>query len=383
MPSHPPSRAGETADRGGAAQRPKLADVAKAAGVSTMTASRALRGTCRCAAETRKRVQEIAERLGYRPDPLLSIYQAHVRSRKTPAFRATLAWLNDDRQKHRRGTQPWEAEFWKGAQAQAAALGYKLEEIRMAPDIASPEERVRHYERILQARGIPGVIIPGLYDSRIVGVTWTRTAVVCLGTNTRRLRHHVGDVAPERERYDYVQPDYFSNMTLACERLKARGHRRIALHLPGYIDRGSNGEYAGAYLRAQAAWPEADRLPICPIDLPDDYAPYRKPLRDWLECWKPDAILTSYRMLRPLLEDCGWRVPRKISLVHLWLAQDVAGWCGIDPLCRPMGAAAVEMLAGQFLRNHRGAPEHARSIRFTGLWCDGETETAGHTRPGA
>lgn len=47
-----------------------IADVAKAAGVSSMTVSKVLRGTGRIASETRNRVSKIAEELGYVPNRL-------------------------------------------------------------------------------------------------------------------------------------------------------------------------------------------------------------------------------------------------------------------------------------------------------------------------
>lgn len=47
---------------------PKLSDIAAAAGVHVMTASRALRRVGRMRAETRQRVVDAASRLGYRPD---------------------------------------------------------------------------------------------------------------------------------------------------------------------------------------------------------------------------------------------------------------------------------------------------------------------------
>lgn len=47
-----------------------IADVAKAAGVSSMTVSKVLRGTGRIASETRDRVSRIAEELGYVPNRL-------------------------------------------------------------------------------------------------------------------------------------------------------------------------------------------------------------------------------------------------------------------------------------------------------------------------
>lgn len=59
--------------------RPSIRDVARAAGVSTTTASDALTGRGRCSAETRARVVWHAEQLEYRPNPSAR----HMRSRST------------------------------------------------------------------------------------------------------------------------------------------------------------------------------------------------------------------------------------------------------------------------------------------------------------
>ena len=52
------------------AKRASMSDVARVAGVSLTTASRALNGVGRVSAETRARVIEAAERLQFQPDML-------------------------------------------------------------------------------------------------------------------------------------------------------------------------------------------------------------------------------------------------------------------------------------------------------------------------
>ena len=49
--------------------RVSIRDVAREAGVSVTTVSHALNGKGRLNPETRERVREIADRLGYRPNP--------------------------------------------------------------------------------------------------------------------------------------------------------------------------------------------------------------------------------------------------------------------------------------------------------------------------
>ena len=51
-------------------KRVSIADVAREAGVSTQTVSRALNNKGEISAETRQRVLDVVERLGYRPNTL-------------------------------------------------------------------------------------------------------------------------------------------------------------------------------------------------------------------------------------------------------------------------------------------------------------------------
>jgi LacI family transcriptional regulator, gluconate utilization system Gnt-I transcriptional repressor len=57
-------------------QRVKMADIARAAGVSTMTVSRALRQDGRIAPETRRKIQRISRELGYVPDRIAASFSS-------------------------------------------------------------------------------------------------------------------------------------------------------------------------------------------------------------------------------------------------------------------------------------------------------------------
>jgi DNA-binding LacI/PurR family transcriptional regulator len=50
-------------------ERVSIRDVAREAGVSVTTVSHALNGKGRLNVDTRRRVREVADRLGYRPNP--------------------------------------------------------------------------------------------------------------------------------------------------------------------------------------------------------------------------------------------------------------------------------------------------------------------------
>lgn len=68
------------------------------------------------------------------------------------------------------------------------------------------------------------------------------------------------------------------------------------------------------------------------------------------------------------LEQIGLRAPEDIGLAHLNLAEDVAGWAGIDPLIEEVAAAAVDLLVGVIHRHETGSPSVQKftMIRGTG-----------------
>lgn len=68
--------------------QPTLRDIAKRAGVSAMTVSRALGRRAGIASATRDRIVKIAVKLGDRPDPEIAKLVHHVRSRTARSSRA-------------------------------------------------------------------------------------------------------------------------------------------------------------------------------------------------------------------------------------------------------------------------------------------------------
>jgi len=75
-------------------KHPTLAQVAQKAGVSTATASRALRNLDSLRLSTKIKVKRAAEELGYSPHPYVSTLMRQVRERAVHPISAELAWLH-------------------------------------------------------------------------------------------------------------------------------------------------------------------------------------------------------------------------------------------------------------------------------------------------
>src|SRR5688500_7570900 len=72
-------------------KRPTLRAIAAQAGVTHATVSMAHRNHPRISLKTRQRVQRLARRLGYCPDPEVAKLMHHLRMKHKPNFRSTNA----------------------------------------------------------------------------------------------------------------------------------------------------------------------------------------------------------------------------------------------------------------------------------------------------
>ena len=349
-----------------------LVHVAEAAGVSKMTASRALRGVGECSPETRARVEAAAKRLGYRANPIVTLFHAAVR-RRSGAYHASLGWVNDfpDRGHHRKTLHL--RRILRGAEAQAARRGFKLEEVWVEGAAALPlERRALRYGQILRARGSPGVILPVLRYADLALQPWENLSVACLGgmvvsPEARPATHAFPEV------FHHVQPDFFSNVELACAALRARGYRRIGMFLADWHNRHNGREYEAAFRLQMQDRPRGER--VKPLITPDPFteAEQEKALLAWVEREKPDVVLCGLGQTCRWLRSAGWRVPQDIGVAHISLSDDTVGWSGIDPDLEAVGSAAVDLLIAQVQANASGQPGKVNRLSFLGRWVDGKT----------
>src|ERR1044072_3740665 len=108
--------------------RVTIRDIAAKAGVHFTTVGLALRNSPRISPETRQKVQAVADRLGYQPDPMLSALNAYRQTKRRPTLQAAIAWINNwpDRKALLRNADFF--EYHKGAIERARELGYEISE---------------------------------------------------------------------------------------------------------------------------------------------------------------------------------------------------------------------------------------------------------------
>ncbi len=321
-----------------------LAQVARAADVAVSTVSYALRHDPKIPAATIAQIEAVAARLGYRPNPRIAALMAHIRRGRPAAAGERLAfiWLDPAPADHH-PTSRW----LTGARRRAEQLGYLVEEFLLETNRMTAVRLAR----ILQARGITGVVFSPLIDRASFKVDWNwdlfSAAIIGNAVSTPEL-HHAGH-------------HHFAAMRMTMLKLRERGFRRIAAIVDADINERARRAWSAAFIEHHPTPPSARRWLAVPE--PAGVAAAGR----WLQQRKPDVLVTTFPMLERL-QAAGFRPPRVTIVSVLDWHPNPAGYGGIDQCEEIIAANAIDLVVGQLHRNERGAPEHVQMLLSPGIW---------------
>lgn len=191
--------------------------VARLAGVSRATVSRALNGSAHVSEETRERIQAAIAALGYEPDV---VARSLVRQRSHVL--AISLFPEDDNERflaHLGQTSQYlYLDILKNIEREARSVGYDLL-VPSRPLGHSP----KHYIQSLQTRRVAGVIMLHATEERIQALIDSDLPTVFV------------DRIAQGKRATYVKSDNMDGARQATEHLLSLGHRRVAI-LTGKTD---------------------------------------------------------------------------------------------------------------------------------------------------
>lgn len=333
---------------------PTTRQISAACGYSPAAVSHALRDSPKVSAATRKKIQSIARKMGWKPNPFASAYMAHLRAGRPSSYQASLAFLLPNPKGPRLSDQLMHIQrHYAGAARRAKSLGYELETIWLH----EPHLTARRLNTILSSRNIPGIIMPG--SSNPVALNWKLFAAVAMG------------FAPSHSHIFRVTVDTGDGFTMTLRKTRELGYRRIAIIASKEYDNLVNyGTFrAAGYLREEWAREGADcQLLICHFETSGLHE--MAGVADWLLKNRPDAVLGENVAWRAI-EHLGWKVPQDIAFVSVDWSPDHPLIGGFDQRHDLHGAVAVETVVGQINHNERGLPEVPRVILIPGAWVDG------------
>ena len=320
---------------------PTMTSVAKRAGVAVSTVSYALNGTRPISEETRQRIFQAIEELGYKPHALAR----GLASRRSRII--ALLFPNTDR-----GLGFTELEFVTSAANAAKENGYSL--VLWSYDVHDLDE----LRQLTQQRLVDGVVVMEVHerDARIDLLRELEFPFSMIGRCA-----DVGDL-------DYVDIDFEQTMQDAVDHLVGLGHTRIAFlnqsraaFEAGY---GPSVRTQAAFERIMAARGQEPISCFCRTEPRAGYDAF-----DDLLDRRPDltAIITMNERAIPgvlhALYDRDWTVPDDFSLIVIVTSSTIAEMM-IPPLTTleamtvEMGRRGVELLINQL----EGRPQERSQV---------------------
>jgi LacI family transcriptional regulator len=292
-----------------------IRDVARRAGVSTMTVSRVINSSGYTSQEARARVERAVVELGYVPNALAR----HLRSKRTRTVALVLSDL----------TNPFFTTIARGVEDVAAAHDFAV----MFCNTDESESEEIEYLRMLIQRQIDGVLLVPASNS---------------GTSVRLLRSHrvpvvVVDRRIQSPLVDEVRSDSETGAYQLVRHLIDLGHRRIAM-LTGRRNISTSADRVGGYQRAlnEAGIVFDDRLVLYEGFGVDGGVSMARQLLDLSP--QPTALFAANNFIAfgaiRALREAGKHVPDDMSLVAF---DDLPEDWLVDPFLTVVNQRAYEM----------------------------------------
>jgi len=336
-----------------------MTDIARQARVSKNTVSLALRHDPQIPAGTRRRIAQIARKLGYQKNPTVAHLMAQLRVSRSPASQPLLALVNANLDREAFLRHPTIPVYVEGCRRRAHELGYLLDEFWLH----EPELNGGRFNKIIRARNIRGLVIVGLMNENRLPArflpTWQSHPCVVTGVRTR-------DPA-----LSFACTDHHILTIKAFEQALHLGYKRPALVLDKEIDQLVDGRFTAGMLIAQQQIPASRRA--TPFYFVNQAKRNPDLFHRWFAKEKPDLILTLYHNVQEWLREAGYKSGKEIGLIQLDRRHGRPEWSGMDQHSDIIGASAVEMLIGMIHNNESGIPSYPRATLIGSTWVEGKT----------
>ncbi len=334
-------------------KRVRLKDIAAEVGVSTMLVSIALRGMSGVSEDTRKKIQDCADRLGYQPDPALSALADYRRRTRPTSAYAQLAFVTNYPVKN---DPAWNFtnDFFIGARKRGLEFGYEVIPYWLKEHGCTQ----RKASSILFNRGIKGLLIAPLpEEDPHLELTWKHFSTVAIGTSM---------TTPSM---DYVAFDHHHAMQMILERVRQKGYKRIGLLLR-YPPHRLRYAPLDAFMGDQYRQPGENFLPPLLQDKQSSAEFWH-----WYDSNKPDVIITdSDSSILSLLDERGLKAPKDVGVACFSRFSTMnTNISAVTQDLQAIGATAVDRLHTNLLRSAYGIPEHSYGILLHGQWAEGST----------
>ncbi len=283
-----------------AAPAPSMHEIAERAGVGKATVSLALRDDPRLRPETRRRIQRLASKMGYRTNATVANLMAQLRASRSAKYHATLGILNVSPDPGALDGARADREWVTGCDERAGQLGYALEPLWLHEPGIGPAQLAG----TLEARNIRGLVVAGQPE----GVA----ARVVLDGILRRLPMRGSRVLPPSPPLNFAANDHYTTVFHAVLRLRGYGYSRMGLVLSPQADALVERRYSAGFRASLEEIDGGERITVFPFHPGAECA-----FREWYAEHRPEAIVCIHHEIKEWLENIGMRIPGDIGLAHL------------------------------------------------------------------
>jgi LacI family transcriptional regulator len=309
----------------------------------------------RIRAAVKKQIRDLADRMGYRPDPTLTMLARNRFAAQDPVYRGTLAYLVNTKEQVDNRLR-LQMRYLAAAKRQAELRGYQLSNFDLA-DYPSGEVA----SNVLYNRGVQGLIIPQMSRSvepMLHATGWGRFAAVCCMLGWASTPFHI------------VRKDIFNDMRLLWREAVARGYQRIggALFQHDPIAEDDYARYGASVAEQRQLIPARQRLPFL-LGGPEDKAAFL----EWVKRVKPDAIISFIETPYGWLKSAGYKIPEDIAFACAFVEPGMELYAGVAALNDELAQTTVDFLATQIHQNQRGTPRIQQTLLLEPQWNEGVT----------
>ncbi|HUL52799.1 MAG TPA: LacI family DNA-binding transcriptional regulator [Opitutaceae bacterium] len=332
-------------------RRVTMSDVAAAAHVHKSTVSLALRNQPKLSAATGDRIRRIAAELGYRPDPMLDLFNLYRRTLEPPRTLGAIAFVSDLSNPAAFARSERHETIFASAREEAKRLNFTLELFLVGPGQLSPA-RLAH---VLEARGITGILLGALSPvTRSLDIDWKQFCVV--GIESMQLEPPV----------DNISTDYCHAARLVVRELRQSGRKSVGFVVAEDLGHEIEGQLRAGYLvecRAQTPVRAASFWRL-------DQDAGTGSLRQWITTQKLDAVVGCGVDIPELRARLSAREARRIG----WASIDIRGAQSKCPrvpaLHHDLGRRAIELLIMRLQNNLRGLPSNPATTLLPVEWSE-------------
>lgn len=329
-------------------KRVSMRDIAEVAQVDPSTVSLALRNDPRITPATIDKVKKVAQKLGYRRDPILSSLAANRWHSPRGYTGNQIVWLTPDRDGQEIRLQT------HALQKRSQELGYSLSRYRLEEGV-----NIQRLTRLLYNRNVRGLIVSPPYQKDFFdSFDWEPYCSVAMG-----MAHGT-----------YYPPTHLvmNNITLkslqALEKVKQLSIKRIGIVLGWTAGNIFDVMRNGPFAHEQISPTSTHKLSVITLDKKNKGA-----LRDWLKKFKPEVIIGSNDYILAELQKAGTKIPKYIPFCSLSKDRPDNDIAGLYLDKNLLAEKAVELLDSLIHQHQYGLPKNKLVTMVETEWMDGKT----------